>query len=49
MNMPEGFTMPVNLGNLDVFRISMLADFVIESCGSNSKIEFEPLPSDDLS
>jgi UDP-glucuronate decarboxylase len=49
MNTPEDFTGPVNLGNPDVFTIRMLADLVIELCGSNSKIEFKPLPSDDPS
>lgn len=43
----EGFTGPVNTGNPDEFTILELAEKVIEATGSNSKVVFKPLPSDD--
>ena len=47
MNSAKGFTGPVNLGNPDEFTIKNLAEFVIKMTKSNSKIIYEPLPSDD--
>jgi UDP-glucuronate decarboxylase len=47
MNSPEGFTGPVNLGNPTEFTILDLAEKTIKLTGSNSKIAFKPLPSDD--
>ena len=38
---------PVNLGNPGEFTIRQLAEKVIELTGSNSKIQFMPLPADD--
>jgi len=43
----ENFTGPVNTGNPNEFTILELAQQVIKLTGSNSKIIFEPLPSDD--
>jgi UDP-glucuronate decarboxylase len=47
MNSPEGFIGPVNLGNPCEFSVRQLAEMVIELTGSNSKLIFLPLPSDD--
>ena len=47
MNSRDGFTGPVNIGNPGEFTIKQLAEKVIELTGSNSKIIYEPLPSDD--
>lgn len=47
MGTPGDFTGPVNLGNPGEFTIRELADIVIDMCGSRSKIEHKPLPSDD--
>jgi UDP-glucuronate decarboxylase len=47
MNSPDEFTGPVNLGNPVEFTILELAQQVIEMTGSQSKIVFHPLPSDD--
>ena len=38
---------PINLGNPKEFTMLQLAEVIIELTGSNSKIEFKPLPSDD--
>jgi len=38
---------PVNLGNPDEITVLQLAEEVIKLTGSNSEIEFRPLPSDD--
>ncbi len=38
---------PINLGNPNEFTMLQLAELIIELTGSNSKIEFKPLPSDD--
>jgi UDP-glucuronate decarboxylase len=38
---------PINLGNPKEFTMLQLAELIIELTGSNSKIEFKPLPSDD--
>ena len=47
MNSRDGFTGPVNLGNPGEFTMLELAEKVIKLTGSNSKIVFKPLPSDD--
>jgi UDP-glucuronate decarboxylase len=47
MNTPDEFTGPVNIGNPTEFTILELAEKVIELTGSNSQIEFKPLPQDD--
>jgi len=38
---------PINLGNPVEFSITELAELVLRLTGSNSKIEFRPLPQDD--
>ncbi len=40
-------TGPVNIGNPDEFRVSELADLVLELTGSSSEIRHLPLPEDD--
>lgn len=47
MDTPAGFTGPVNLGNPGEFTIEQLAHMVIEMTGSQSKVEYRPLPKDD--
>lgn len=47
MDTEDGFTGPVNLGNPGEFTIRELAEKIIELTGSQSRIEFRPLPSDD--
>ena len=47
MNSRKDFTGPVNLGNPGEFTMLELAEKVIQLTGSNSKIVFMPLPSDD--
>jgi len=47
MNTPDDFTGPVNLGNPNEFTIAELAELVIELTSSKSKIDYQPLPSDD--
>lgn len=47
MNTPENFIGPVNIGNPGEFSILELADKIIRLTGSASKINFNPLPSDD--
>lgn len=47
MNSRDGFTGPVNLGNPGEFTMLELAEKVIQLTGSDSKIVFKPLPSDD--
>ena len=47
MNSRDGFTGPVNIGNPGEFTIKELAEKVIELTGSNSKLVYKPLPSDD--
>lgn len=47
MNTSDDFTGPVNIGNPTEFTILELAEKVIELTGSNSQIEFKPLPQDD--
>jgi UDP-glucuronate decarboxylase len=46
MNVDEVYE-PVNLGNPGEFTIKELADEVITICGSNSGVEYLPLPQDD--
>ena len=47
MNSEDGFTGPVNIGNPQEFTILELAQRIIELTGSQSKIVYRPLPSDD--
>jgi UDP-glucuronate decarboxylase len=47
MNTPPEVTGPINIGNPGEFTIRELAELVIELTASKSKINFEPLPSDD--
>lgn len=47
MASPADFTGPCNLGNPGEFTIRQLAEKVIEYTGSNSKLVYCPLPSDD--
>lgn len=47
MNSEQGFTGPVNLGNPGEFTMLELAQKIVKITGSNSKIVFYPLPSDD--
>lgn len=47
MNSPKEFTGPVNVGNPGEFTMLELAQKVISLTGSDSKIVYEPLPSDD--
>src|SRR5437868_12035777 len=43
----SGFHDPVNIGNPDEYTLLELAEAVIDVTGSNSKIVFEALPTDD--
>ncbi|MDQ2975553.1 MAG: SDR family oxidoreductase [Acidobacteriota bacterium] len=43
----DGVHEPVNLGNPGEFTIKQLAEEVLKICGSNSKLEYLPLPQDD--
>ncbi|MDR1761504.1 MAG: SDR family oxidoreductase [Bacteroidales bacterium] len=47
MNSRSGFIGPVNIGNPHEFTILQLAQKIIELTGSQSRIEFKPLPQDD--
>ena len=47
MGSDDGFTGPVNLGNPVEFAILELARKVVEMTGSESAVEFNPLPQDD--
>jgi UDP-glucuronate decarboxylase len=47
MNSDDSFIGPVNIGNPNEFTIVELAEMVIKVIGSDSKIIFNPLPSDD--
>ena len=47
MATPDEVAGPINLGNPGEFTIRQLAEAVIELTNSNSKLIFEPLPSDD--
>ena len=47
MASPDDFTGPVNLGNPGEFTMLELAEKVIKLTSSPSKLDFQPLPSDD--
>jgi UDP-glucuronate decarboxylase len=47
MNTGDDFIGPVNTGNPGEFTMLELAEKVIQLTGTQSKIVFEPLPSDD--
>jgi UDP-glucuronate decarboxylase len=47
VNGDPGFPGPINLGNPTEFTIIQLAELVIRLPGSNSRMIFKPLPSDD--
>jgi UDP-glucuronate decarboxylase len=47
MNMPSGFTGPVNLGNPIEFTMVELAESVKSLCCSTSELVYKPLPTDD--
>jgi UDP-glucuronate decarboxylase len=47
MNTQDDFVGPVNLGNPNEATILELAKKIIELTGSNSQLEYKPLPSDD--
>jgi UDP-glucuronate decarboxylase len=47
MDSDESITGPINLGNPGEFTMRELAELVLELTGSNSKLEFRPLPADD--
>jgi UDP-glucuronate decarboxylase len=47
MGTPPEVTGPINIGNSGEFTIRELAELVIELTSSKSKLNFEPLPSDD--
>jgi UDP-glucuronate decarboxylase len=47
MDTRDDFTGPVNIGNPKEFTIKELAEKVIQLTGSDSKLEYKPLPSDD--
>lgn len=47
MNSRDGFTGPVNIGNPGEFTMLQLAQLVLELVGSDSKIVYKELPSDD--
>ena len=47
MNTPHEVTGPINLGNPGEFTMLELATKVIDLVGSDSTIEYQPLPADD--
>ncbi|MFC1680394.1 UDP-glucuronic acid decarboxylase family protein [Pseudomonadota bacterium] len=47
MDTPAKFIGPMNFGNPVEFTVKQLADLTIELTGSNSRIEYKPLPGDD--
>lgn len=47
MDSADSVTGPINMGNPDEFTIMQLAELVIDTIGSRSKIEKFPLPEDD--
>ena len=47
MNTTDDITGPINLGNPNEFTIRELAEAVIATTGSNSKLELKSLPVDD--
>ena len=47
MDSKPGFTGPINLGNPGEFTMLELAENVLRLTGSQSKLTFKPLPTDD--
>lgn len=47
MDTPAGFTGPINIGNPAEFTMLELAELILRLSGSNSKLKYKPLPSDD--
>jgi UDP-glucuronate decarboxylase len=47
METPAEFTGPINIGNPAEYTMLQLAETVLRLVGGNSKIIFQPLPSDD--
>lgn len=47
MDTPAGFTGPINIGNPAEFTMLELAELILRLSGSNSKLIYKPLPSDD--
>jgi UDP-glucuronate decarboxylase len=47
MGTPDDFTGPINIGNPREFTIRDLAEQVVRMTGSQSKLVFKPLPTDD--
>ena len=47
MDCPDDSVGPVNLGNPEETEIATLAETIVELSGSNSKVEYGPLPEDD--
>ena len=47
MNNEDEFHGPVNMGNPEEYRMVELAEMVLKLTGSESKIEYRPLPQDD--
>ena len=47
MDTANSVTGPINVGNPNEFTIRELAELVIDLTGTNARINFEPLPSDD--
>jgi UDP-glucuronate decarboxylase len=47
MDTADDFTGPVNLGNPNEFTIRELAEKVLQLTGSDSTLEYKPLPHDD--
>jgi dTDP-glucose 4,6-dehydratase len=43
----DGDSEPTNIGNPDEYTVAELAQIVLEVTGSNSKIDYRPLPTDD--
>lgn len=47
MDTPAEFTGPINIGNPEEFTMLELAELILRLSGSNSKLKYKPLPSDD--
>ena len=47
MNTSDSFIGPVNIGNSNEFSIKELAEKIIKTIGSKSKLIYLPLPQDD--
>ena len=43
-----GYSLPINIGNPEEFRVAELAGLVKELCQTKSAIRYEVLPPDDL-